>query len=195
MSDTVGAEVAQRPPQSRLQRRSAPEKEMKVLESVFKNWLCLVDVRSVVGPPAPVRRAQSLLRRKRSSIDHRGDVGGSRWKSRVLGSAEALLGGKARSESTVNKSTDRLGPSARAELSSTTSGFKRPRRRRGAGDTTRARVGGFAWVEKRFGIRSGRLLHRTGLRGQRTKGSVAAATARRPVRGRDPESVVWAFTV
>ena len=40
------------------------------------------------------------------------------------GAAEALLGGRVRPESTVNKSTTRLGPSARVELSSTTGAFK-----------------------------------------------------------------------
>ena len=114
----------------------------------------------MAGPQEPTRRAQSLLRSKRTQVDLRRAVGGTRWKSRVLGSAEALLGGKARSESTVNKSTDRLGPSARVELSSKASGFKRSRRRRGAGDTTRARVGGFAWVKKPSGTCSGRVLHR-----------------------------------
>ena len=60
---------------------------------------------------------------------------------------------RARPESTVNKSTTRLGRSVRVDLSSPTSGFKRSRQRRAAGDRTQARVGGFAWVKKLFGIR------------------------------------------
>ena len=113
------------------------------------------------------------------------------------GSAEALLGVRARPDSTVNKSTPRLGPSARVDLYSRTGGFKRSRQHRGAGDRTQVRVGGFAWDKKRFGIRSGRVLHWTYLRGHRAKGSAVAATARAPVRGRDQESAVpeGTFTV
>ena len=107
------------------------------------------------------------------------------------GSDEALLGARARPESTVTRSTTRLGPSGRAELSSTTVMFKQFAQRRGAGDRTQARVGGFAWVKKRFGIRSGRVLHWTYLRGHRTKGSAVTATATQTVRGRDQESAVW----
>ena len=87
------------------------------------------------------------------------------------------------SVSTANRSTSRLGRLARVGLSSTTGGFKRTRRRRGAGDTTRARVGGFAWVKKPSGICSGRLLHRSKLRRHRAKGSaVVAAAATAPAR-------------
>ena len=68
------------------------------------------------------------------------------------GSDEALLGARARPESTVTRSTTRLDPSARAELSSTTVMFKQFAPRRGAGDTTQARVDGFAWDKKPFGI-------------------------------------------
>ena len=75
--------------------------------------------------------------------------------------------------------------------------FKQFAPRRGAGDRTQARVGGFAWVKKRFDIRSGRVLHRTYLRGHRTKGTAVAATAERPVARRDQESDVRgaSFTV
>ena len=101
------------------------------------------------------------------------------------------------SVSTGSRSTTRLGRAARVELTSTTGMFKRLARRRGAGDTTQARVDGFAWVKKRFGIRSGRVLHRTYLRGHRTKGSAVTATATQTVRGRDQESAVpgGSFTV
>ena len=101
------------------------------------------------------------------------------------------------SVSTATRSTTRLGRAARMELSFTTGGFKRLAPRRGAGDRTQARVGGFAWVKKCFGIRSGRVLHRTYLRGHRAKASAVAATARAPVRWRDQESDVrgGSFTV
>ena len=94
------------------------------------------------------------------------------------------------SVSTTTRSTTRLGRAARVELTSTTGMFKRLARRRGAGDTTQARVDGFGQVKKRFGIHSGRVLHRTTLRGHRTKGSAVAATATRTVRGRHQESAV-----
>ena len=95
------------------------------------------------------------------------------------------------SVSTGIKSTHRLGRPARVDLPSTTVMFKQFAPRRGAGDRTQARVGGFAWVKKRFGIRSGRVLHWTYLRGHRTKGSAVTATATQTVRGRDQESAVW----
>jgi hypothetical protein len=66
---------------------------------------------------------------------------------------------------------------------SATDEFKRPRRRRGASDTTRARVVGFARVKKPSGTCSGRLLHRSKLQGHRAKGSaVVAAAATAPAR-------------
>ena len=65
------------------------------------------------------------------------------------------------SVSTATRSTTRLGRAARMELSSTTGGFKRLAPRRGAGDTTQARVDGFAWVKKPSGICSGRVLYRS----------------------------------
>ena len=82
-----------------------------------------------------------------------------------------------RSLSTGSRSTTRLGRPARVELSSTTGGFKRSRQHRGAGHTTRARVDGFTRVKKPFGKCSGRVLHRSYLRGHRAKGSAVAAAA------------------
>ena len=82
-----------------------------------------------------------------------------------------------RSLSTASRSTTRLGRPARVELSSTAGGFKRSRQRRAAGHTTRARVDGFARVKKPFGICSGRLLHRSYLRGHKAKGSAVVAAA------------------
>ena len=91
---------------------------------------------------------------------------------------------------TGSMSPHRLGRPARVDLPSTTVMFKQFAPRRGAGDRTQARVGGFAWVKKRFDIRSGRVLHWTYLRGHRAKGSAVTATATQTVRGRDQESAV-----
>ena len=49
--------------------------------------LCRVDVRSVVGPPEPVRRAQGLLRRKRLKVDIIEDVGQPPVKLKCCGRA------------------------------------------------------------------------------------------------------------
>ena len=82
------------------------------------------------------------------------------------------------SVSTGSRSTTRLGRAARVELTSTTGMFKRLAQRRGASDRTQARVDGFAWVKRPSGICSGRVLHRSYLRGHRAKGSADVRTAR-----------------
>ena len=83
--------------------------------------------------------------------------------------------------STANRSTHRLGGAERVELSSTTGVFKRLAPRRGAGDTSQARVDGFVWVKKPSGICSRRDDYYIGPNYEVT-GPKVRPTGRRPER-------------
>ena len=79
--------------------------------------------------------------------------------------------------STVNTSTNRLRRSARAELSSAAGRSNLIPTSLAAPSTSRARVDEMTWVKMLSDIHSGRVLHRTRLRGYRAKGSAIATTA------------------
>ena len=82
-----------------------------------------------------------------------------------------------RSLSTVNRSTDRLRRSARAELCSAGGRSNLIPTSLAAPSTSWARVDEMTWVKMFSDIHSGRVLHRTRLRGYRAKGSAIATTA------------------
>ena len=82
-----------------------------------------------------------------------------------------------RSLTTVNTSTNRLRRSARAELSSAAGRSNLFPTSLAAPSTSRARVDEMTWVKMFSDIHSGRVLHRTRLRGYRAKGSAIATTA------------------
>ena len=131
------------------------------------------------APQVRASGCEARLRRKRVLLDIMIIVGGSPVSSTMFCGRVAVEPAQGRSMSTASRCTARLDRSGRVELSCTTGSFKRFRQRRGAGDTSRARVDGFARVKKPSGICSGRLLHRSYLRGHGAKGSadVAAATS------------------
>ena len=152
----------------------------------------------VVTPgPEPSRRAQSLLKRKRLTAEADQPTGSQPVKSSLPGRGEAVHSLEGCTLSTVNSSTNRPGRLARVELSSAAGGFKRTRRSPPAVSRTQARVGLFAWVKKPSGICSGRVLHRSNLRGHRTKGTAVLASRRGAgARGGDESNVRGAgFTV
>ena len=131
-----------------------------------------------MGPQEPARRAQGLLRRKRLTAEADQPTGSQPVKSSLPGRGEALHSSRVRTLITVNSSTTRPGRLARVGLSSAAGEFKRTRRSPPAVSRTQARVGLFAWVKKLSGIRSGRVLHRTYLRGHRAKGTAVLASRR-----------------
>ena len=82
-----------------------------------------------------------------------------------------------RSLTTVNSSTSRLRRSVRAELSSAAGRSNAIRTSTTAASRTQARVDEITSAKKLSDTHSGRVLHRTSLRGPRAKGSAVVTTA------------------
>ena len=181
----MDAKAAQRPLQSCLQTWSAPEKEMKELElsdkPPFVPCRCMVRGRTAkAGGQSPKPAQKQKVK-----------VGGRRADRRPAGELMSSRVGRgvARRDSTPREHRQQVHRSAGPLRAPGALLHRRrlqtiPTSPAGGEQKSGARRPICMGQNKLSGIRSGRLLHRTGLQGQRSKGSAAAPARRRPVRRR-----------